>query len=209
MVFYRSATCTNGTLAVNYTMAGNATNGVNYAASPASGSLVITNGATNAALTITPLYPWNSGTARTIRVSLAVGSYVIGSANVATCTLVSMPMATNNTPLWWLAQYNLPTNDAGAMYEDGDGMPAWQEYIAGTDPTNALSVLRIVNVSGGRATFSPAFTNRIYAVLSATNVASTNWLPLSLYQAGTGTLTSLALTNTAPQMFFRIGVRLP
>jgi hypothetical protein len=50
------------------------------------------------------------------------------------------------TPHWWLAQYGLSTNDAGALYEDGDGMPAWKEYIAGTDPTNKLSVLQVTNL---------------------------------------------------------------
>jgi hypothetical protein len=58
-------------------------------------------------------------------------------------------MATNNTPHWWLAQYSLSTNDtgAGALYDDGDGMPAWMEYIAGTDPTNMESVLSVTNIT--------------------------------------------------------------
>ena len=50
------------------------------------------------------------------------------------------------TPEWWLAHYGLSTDDAGALYEDGDGMPAWKEYLADTDPTNALSVLRVTNI---------------------------------------------------------------
>ena len=35
---------------------------------------------------------------------------------------------------------------------DGDGMPNWQEYLAGTNPTNALSALQFINpafASGG------------------------------------------------------------
>jgi hypothetical protein len=58
----------------------------------------------------------------------------------------SANVATNNTPHWWLAQYGLPLNDAGALYDDGDGMLAWEEYIADTDPTNALSVLEVTNI---------------------------------------------------------------
>jgi hypothetical protein len=56
-------------------------------------------------------------------------------------------MATNNTPHWWLAKYGLPTNDVGALYDEGDGMPAWQEYIADTDPTDRNSVLVVLGVT--------------------------------------------------------------
>jgi len=53
-------------------------------------------------------------------------------------------LTTNTTtPEWWLAQYgwtnnfdSVSTNDA-----DGDGMPTWAEFSAGTDPTNNSSFL--------------------------------------------------------------------
>ena len=49
---------------------------------------------------------------------------------------------------------------------DGDGSLNWQEYIAGTDPTNALSYLRIDSITAGpRATLSfMAAAARTYAV---------------------------------------------
>lgn len=55
-------------------------------------------------------------------------------------------VSASNTPHWWLAQYQLPTNDAGAFYDEGDGVPGWQEYEADTDPTNSDSVLALIGV---------------------------------------------------------------
>lgn len=56
-------------------------------------------------------------------------------------------LVTNATPQWWLAQYELGTNDADALaHDDADGMPNWQEYIADTDPTNTDSALRILDI---------------------------------------------------------------
>ena len=51
---------------------------------------------------------------------------------------------TNNVPHWWLAQYGLPTDDAAALDDpDGDGAKTWEEYFAGTNPTNAESFLSL------------------------------------------------------------------
>ncbi len=57
-------------------------------------------------------------------------------------------VATNAVPLAWLAQQGLTNGpgDALAMSDDdGDGLFAWQEFYAGTDPNNPSSVFAVVD----------------------------------------------------------------
>lgn len=122
-------------------------------------------------------------------------------------------MATNSTPHWWLAQYGLATNDEGALYEDGDGMPAWKEYVAGTDPTNAASVLQLVGVDrpAGTGDFVlrwDSVTGRVYAVEFTTNLLTTGFSPLTSGLPATPTMN--VWTDSVPPeasvRFYRIGV---
>lgn len=84
-------------------------------------------------------------------------------------------LATNETPLWWLAEHSLPTDDTGAVSDnDTDGHQAWQEYIAGTLPTEATSIFRVVSVrlpSGGTALDWTTATGRVYRVGWSTQAA--------------------------------------
>ena len=67
----------------------------------------------------------------------------------------------NGVPEWWLAQYGSTTDFAAAALADadGDGQCAWQEFLAGTDPTAAASVFRaglevLPSTGGVRITWS-------------------------------------------------------
>ena len=77
----------------------------------------------------------------------------------------------------WLASYGLPS-DGSADYldSDGDGLNNWQEYLAGTNPTNASSVFKITAeqaLPGGQYVLRwLSVSNRLYDVMRGTNLAA-------------------------------------
>jgi len=90
------------------------------------------------------------------------------SSNVL-CTVTTLADTDNDgTPDLWEISYNLGTNNpADALFDtDGDGLNNRAEYTAGTDPTNALSYLKIDSISiSGSATLSfGTISNRTYTV---------------------------------------------
>lgn len=117
---------------------------------------------------------------------------------------------TNNTPLAWLADYSLEPTDAGALSDtDNDGMAAWQEWIAGTSPTQFLSVLAVTNIG----TFAsepvlawPTVTGRTYSITWTSNLTTTIFSPL-VTNNNTGIYTDTVHT-VYPQGFYRIGVQM-
>lgn len=84
---FRPASATNGPLTVNYTVAGTASNGVDYAR--LNGSVTIPDGAATAAVPVTPRYDTDfSEGDESVSVTLAPGGYVIcAPSNTATVTL--------------------------------------------------------------------------------------------------------------------------
>jgi hypothetical protein len=114
----------------------------------------------------------------------------------------------------WLQEYGLPT-DGSADYTDpdADGMNNWQEWVCGTCPTNAQSVLSMLSAS-------PTSTNTTvtwqsvagvnYFLERSVNLASpfASVATNILGQAGT---TTYADTNASGlgQRFYRVGVKGP
>jgi hypothetical protein len=114
----------------------------------------------------------------------------------------------------WLQTYQLSTSASSVDADaDGDGMNNWQEWVCGTNPTNRLSVLRLL---------SPSITSTNVTV-TWQSVAGVNYFlersanpatPFTLLatnilgQAGT---TSYADTNAAGKgpFFYRAGVKSP
>jgi hypothetical protein len=79
------------------------------------------------------------------------------NSTIATVTVTVFPPQDTNAngiPDAWEVAYNLPNASADI---DGDGMTAFQEYFANTNPTNAASAFRFIgatNDPGGRTTFA-------------------------------------------------------
>ncbi|MCX8107737.1 MAG: hypothetical protein N3G20_02925, partial [Verrucomicrobiae bacterium] len=128
------------------------------------------------------------------------------------------------TPISWLQQYGFTSN-----YEywdqqdvDGDGMATWEEYIAGTNPTNAWSVFRVVRVEFRGATNVVYFfgtangATNDFEMDRATNlVETTPWyrlpgkLPRSQGVNGTNTWVDGAAPAGRPTYYRPVAVRVP
>jgi hypothetical protein len=113
----------------------------------------------------------------------------------------------------WEVANNYPTNDASnaSLDLDGDGHTLRQEYIAGTDPSNAVSVLRFDPVAlgaGGGLQFY-ALSNRTYSVQFKNSPSVPMWSSLqqilTVPTNSTAVVTDPGATNS-PQRIYRVVV---
>jgi hypothetical protein len=116
----------------------------------------------------------------------------------------------------WLQHYGLPNNGSADFADtDGDGMNNWQEWIAGTDPIRAVSVLRMLplvwtNSPEGIALTWQSVTNRSYYVQLATSLSSSQvFSTLATNVPGQSRTTTFVDTNPTPlgSVFYRVGVK--
>ncbi len=111
----------------------------------------------------------------------------------------------------WLAQYNLP-NDGSADYldSDGDGLNNWLEWIAGTNPIDVLSVLKMNSVSNSLASSTVTWqsvTNVTYYLQRSTNLPAFTSIQSNLVgQAGSTSYSDTTATNGG-SYFYRVGVQ--
>lgn len=127
----------------------------------------------------------------------------------------------DSIPDWWRAHYfggsGTATNflSEATADPDLDGMDNYHEYLASTNPTNALSYFQIQSVAATATNCTISFLSswgRDYTLYASTNLATGVWsaIPSQMDILGDGTANTL--TDPAPtdaQRFYRLGVSLP
>jgi hypothetical protein len=113
----------------------------------------------------------------------------------------------------WLSQFGLPS-DGSADYadSDGDGMNNYEEWRAGTNPTNSASVLKVLAPQPGSTNVVLSWQSALgigYLIQRATAMGSSPaFVTLATNLAGLGGLMTFYDTNSiaGSQRFYRIGV---
>ncbi|MFO1513370.1 MAG: choice-of-anchor Q domain-containing protein [Verrucomicrobiota bacterium] len=113
----------------------------------------------------------------------------------------------------WLQSYGLPV-DGSADYtdNDNDGMNNWQEYIAGTIPTDSSSVLRMLSpasdVSGVLVSWQSVATRNYFLQRSTNLLQQPAFKTIQSNITGRAGVTAYTDTNTASggPFFYRVGI---
>ena len=126
-------------------------------------------------------------------------------------TVYPLPPA-HGTPIPWLRYYGYTTNYDAAELSDpnGNGMPLWQEYLAGLNPTNAASSFQVSTAFVSGQTPQILFNTvigRTYRVETATSLGL--WQVLRDGIPGTGgniLFIDNRVLSGADNIFYRVSV---
>ncbi len=133
-------------------------------------------------------------------------------ASVQTDRINKGALAANGLPVAWLLLNFGTTNIDANADPTGKGISVRQDYLAGTDPNNKDSILKVTAetiLAGG--TYSSltwnSVPNRYYYLQKTTDLTMQVWIDsgLGLISPSSGTTTSGSFTNiTDPVMFYRV-----
>ncbi len=111
----------------------------------------------------------------------------------------------------WERQFGFDTNNsADALLDfDGDAMSNLAEYIAGTDPTNPLSYLRVdQTILPGQATLQiSAVSNRFYTIEASDAIRPSPWTPWASFPPRTtNRVIQFSDPSWSTQRFYRVRI---
>jgi len=95
---------------------------------------------------------------------------------------------------------------------DGDGMSNGQEFVSGTGPMDAASVLALqmaLDPAGGVDIAFDSQAERTYSIHSRIDLSQGDWNQLGPYLPGTGAAIAVEDDNELPSMFYRLEVTHP
>ena len=148
-------------------------------------------------------YAWSENTGWLVMEGIS------GDLRLRTVAFDHHPMG---TPKWWLDLYAVDE-----FHEEGDGFAAWVEYRMETDPRDADSYLRIIEVAHPgeeevKITFQPSSSRRYYSLVHASDLSSGDWEEVPGQVAIPGTGGNQTLTDSDygdwSKTFYRIHVSL-
>jgi CubicO group peptidase (beta-lactamase class C family) len=162
--------------------------------------------------TLTNAQPSQAGNWRVVVRNLARNG--ASTENRAFMLTVLADSDSDGLPDAWELAHGFPTNSAAnaALDSDGDGVSNAQEYEAGTNPTNALSYLKVDSLAldhaaGARLTFF-AMSNKTYAVESRLALEATAWTRVADVTAAASNrvveITDASVSGTDGQRFYRL-----
>jgi len=202
----------SGPLSVSLTTGnGSATAGIDFVAPD---ELLIPHGVAGKAFVITLIDDDHFEHEETAQLRLGdiLGDAQLGSLNNAVLTIVDEDLDGDGQPDdWERASFNSVLHN-GERDFDGDGMRDKHEYIAGTDPTNALSVLSLWLECRGTqsdqiAIYWPSVLNRTYNLYGATNLHGDMFEPVSTGLPAVPPMNVYTTTIDQSQFYFyRVGV---
>ncbi len=129
-----------------------------------------------------------------------------GSASVMSTNMLPPSITSDEWKIYFFGSYSnsLAADDVDA---DGDGALNWQEYVAGTDPTNALSRLQFNGIA--RLANSPNTTavnwltapGKTYILQSSPSLTGGGWTPVNT-NTGDGNYYQCVITNLSGNTHF-------
>ena len=109
------------------------------------------------------------------------------------------------TPNWWLQHHGVTETS-----DEGDGVPAWEEYVADTSPADSASYLHLISVTNtltsATVAFAPSSTHRFYTLVTCSDLVAGTWSNVTgqVNVPGTGGAQNMTDMMALPQVYYKV-----